>query len=83
MGKRGLKAQICQKEHLMPETSPAKQLLCCKCNIPLEIGTVNFSYLGHDFSSEQPQCPQCGQVYLSEDLVKGKVNQVETDLEDK
>lgn len=59
------------------------QLICCKCNVPLELGTISFSYLAHNFSTELPKCPQCGQVYLSEELVTGKVTQVETELEDK
>lgn len=49
----------------------------------METGAVSFAYLGHNFSAELPKCPQCGQVYLSEELVKGKVTQVETGLEDK
>ncbi len=67
----------------MTEPSPLPKLVCCKCGIPMETGAVSFAYLGHNFSAELPKCPQCGQVYLSEELVKGKVTQVETGLEDK
>lgn len=67
----------------MTDPSSPANLVCCKCDVPMETGTVTFAYLGHNFSADLPQCPQCGQVYLSEELVKGKVTQVETDLEDK
>ncbi len=67
----------------MTEPSSPQKLVCCKCDVPLETGVVTFAYLGHNFSAELPKCPQCGQVYLSEELVKSKVKLVETDLEDK
>lgn len=67
----------------MAEPSSSPKLVCCKCGVLMGIGTVTFAYLGHNFSAELPKCPQCGQVYLSEELVKGKVTQVEISLEDK
>lgn len=67
----------------MTEKTPTDTLVCCKCNVPLQADTTNFSYLGHNFSAEVPKCPLCGQVYISEDLVRGKVTAVETELEDK
>jgi uncharacterized protein with PIN domain len=57
--------------------------LCLKCNLPLEPRKVRFFYLGYSFNTELPRCPGCGQVFLSEELVKEKVAQVERSLEDK
>lgn len=58
-------------------------LICCQCNVKLELIKTNFIYLRHSFASEVPKCPQCGQIFISEDLVKGKVIPVEHLLEDK
>ncbi len=58
-------------------------LICCKCDVPLVMGKTSFAYLKHHFTAEVPKCPRCGQVYISEELVLGKVAQVETELEDK
>lgn len=58
-------------------------LICCQCNVKLELIKTNFIYLRHSFASEVPKCPQCGQVFISEDLVKAKVVPVEHLLEDK
>ena len=62
---------------------PPGPLLCCKCKVPLAPGKAGFTYLKHHFSAEVPKCGQCGQVYISEELVSGKVAQVEAELEDK
>jgi tRNA(Ile2) C34 agmatinyltransferase TiaS len=64
----------------MPEK---KKLICCKCNKELELKKTNFSYLGHVFFTEVPRCPQCGQVFISEELVKGRIAEVEIQMEDK
>ena len=58
-------------------------LICSLCQCPLEIKRVDFEYVGHTFFSDAPRCPRCGQVYLSEELVKGRVAEVEMELEDK
>ncbi|NLF79584.1 MAG: hypothetical protein GX572_00160 [Clostridia bacterium] len=61
-----------------------KQLLICdKCQVALEISGVHFSYLNHSFQAQVPRCPNCGQVYLTEDFVTGRMRQVEWELEDK
>jgi len=67
----------------MPEKNQENVLICCACDIPLEVGKVHFSYLGHNFSHDLPRCSQCGQVFITEDLVRGKMMSVETTLEDK
>ena len=58
-------------------------IVCVKCNLPLKIGKAKFSYLGHDMVSEVPKCPKCGQVYLTEGLVTGRIRAIEGSLEDK
>ena len=58
-------------------------LICSLCQCPLEIKRVAFEYVGHTFFADAPRCPRCGQVYLSEELVKGRVAEVEMELEDK
>lgn len=67
----------------MSTTEKNSMLICLKCNIPLEMMTTNFSYLGFNFSTEVPTCPKCRQIFLSEELVRGKVTEVEMGLEDK
>jgi len=57
--------------------------ICCKCNIALKPAKINFQYLGHSFQAEMQRCPQCGQVYIPEALVKGRMAEVEMLLEDK
>jgi len=60
-----------------------RDLICSKCGVPLEPAETKFSYLGHDFTHAVPKCPVCGQVCLPEELVTGKMAEVETMLEDK
>ncbi len=58
-------------------------LVCIKCGMPLKPRTATLGYLGHKFSLQVPQCPECGQIYLTEELVRGKISEVEESLEDK
>lgn len=58
-------------------------LVCRRCQIPLEKREVKLSYMGNSFPVELPQCPKCGQVFIPEDLVLGKMLKVEKALEDK
>ena len=44
---------------------------------------ANFAYLERKFRHKVQRCPSCGQVYLPEELVKGRMRQVETSLEEK
>lgn len=60
-----------------------KDLVCSKCNVPLKLEKCKFRYLGFEFNSEVPRCPECGLVYLSEELVKDRMQKVEANLEDK
>jgi len=58
-------------------------MFCCKCNVELELKEVTFKYMGFHFNYPLPKCPSCGQVYISEELVNGKVKEVEILLEGK
>jgi uncharacterized protein with PIN domain len=60
-----------------------KKLICFKCNKELQMIKTDFTYLGHNFFTEIPKCPECGQVFISEELVKGRINDVEMQMEDK
>ena len=60
-----------------------KKLICHACNRELELRKVDFSYLGHTFFTDLPCCPECGEVYISEELVRSRIAEVEMQLEDK
>lgn len=60
-----------------------KTRICCRCKVDLKPAKVSFDYLGHSFHAEMPRCPECGQVYIPEELVKGRMAEVEMMLEDK
>ncbi|NLE35424.1 MAG: YgiT-type zinc finger protein [Bacteroidales bacterium] len=60
-----------------------KKLICYKCNKELVPKKTDFTYLGHTFFADMPQCPDCGLVYISEELVKSRISEVEMQLEDK
>jgi hypothetical protein len=56
---------------------------CCLCDLDLEEGKVAFSYMGKIFNQEVPRCPSCGQVYISEEMVRSKIAEVEQIMEEK
>jgi len=59
------------------------KIICATCGIYLILGKVTLSYLGSNFPVELYKCPQCGLVYIPEELARGKMQQVEAALEDK
>jgi ribosomal protein S27AE len=59
------------------------ELVCGKCGVPLVQGEAKFTYLGHTFTHSVPKCPRCGMAYISEELTRGRIAEVETMLEDK
>lgn len=63
--------------------SNTKTLICCRCQVALEQGKKALSYQRQQMYAPLLMCPQCGQVYIPEDLVKGKMFEVEKALEDK
>lgn len=60
-----------------------KKVICRRCQIDMEPKKVFFDYLGHNFHTDILCCPQCGEVYVPEKLVKGRMAEVERELEDK
>jgi len=71
------------KRNTIQEAQPSGSLLCSKCNCPLEMLDIHVTYLERHFTHKVPRCPKCGQVYISEDLVEGKIAQLEKSLEEK
>ena len=59
------------------------KLICGKCRDPLEKKKTTFRYLKYEVSEEVLCCPVCGQVYLDEELVDGRMHQTEVEMEDK
>ena len=57
-----------------------EKLICDKCKVELE---AQFSYLGKSFRHKVSRCPMCGQICLSEELVTGRMSEVESMMEDK
>jgi hypothetical protein len=68
-------------EYVSP--SEQAQWTCAGCNVPLEIAQVMIAYLDSAFPVDLPKCPQCGMVYIPENLALGKMADVEKSLEDK
>ena len=58
-------------------------LKCGRCSCGLEPAGVRFSYLGSRFALEALRCPQCGQIYLAEELADGRIHATESFLEDR
>jgi len=44
---------------------------------------TDFGYLGHSFYADILACPECGLVLIPEELAKGRIAEVEMQLEDK
>jgi predicted RNA-binding Zn-ribbon protein involved in translation (DUF1610 family) len=60
-----------------------EEIICYTCQKELEPIKTFFSYLGHSFSVDVLKCPQCGEMYIPEAMVKGRMAEVEMLLEDK
>ena len=56
---------------------------CAKCGAELKVKRVIFHYMGRDFGHEVPACPSCGKVFISHDLARGRMAEVEELMEDK
>lgn len=65
------------------DSQPESGLFCHSCLANVEEKKTHFGYLTYSFSSNIQCCPVCGQVYIPESLVKGRIAQVEMNLEDK
>jgi uncharacterized Zn finger protein len=60
-----------------------ENLVCDLCGLPLKPVQTEFKYMGSVFHAELPACESCGQVYVPYELAKGRIREVETELEDK
>jgi uncharacterized Zn finger protein len=58
-------------------------MICDRCGVEMRPMSTDFEYLGYNFRAATLRCPQCGQVCLDEELVKGRMAEVEFELEDK
>ncbi|KUO72152.1 MAG: hypothetical protein APF81_26100 [Desulfosporosinus sp. BRH_c37] len=58
-------------------------ILCGMCGVFLELGIQDLKYQKQSMAVDFLKCPKCGQVYISEELVKGKMFEVEKALEEK
>ncbi len=57
--------------------------LCAKHRVPLEPGKVDLTYQGHTFPVDMLRCPVCGLTLIPEELVRGRMLEVEQTLEEK
>lgn len=60
-----------------------QKILCRRCNLEMKPEKTFFDYIGHNFHTDLLRCPQCGEVYIPEYLVNGRMSEVERELEDK
>ena len=66
------------------ETKQEEQsYICQKCNLAMVKQDTGFSYLGKTFRTDILRCPGCGMVYVSEELARGRMKEVEMMMEDK
>lgn len=65
------------------DLSQMEKVICRKCRVPMEPAETYFEYLDHAFHTKLLRCPSCKEVFLPEDLVKGKMSEVEQNMEDK
>jgi hypothetical protein len=66
-----------------PDGRSEEQVVCAKHQVPLEPGKVELTYQGHTFPVDMLCCPICGQALIPEEVVRGKMLEVEQTLEDK
>ena len=67
----------------MAEFVEFEDIMCSGCQVKMQLGRADFTYLGHNFHSEVMRCPKCGAVYIPQELAEGKIADAETALEDK
>jgi hypothetical protein len=56
---------------------------CANHGVPLEPGKIDVTYQGHTFPVDVLCCPVCGLALIPEELVKGRMLEVEQALEEK
>ena len=60
-----------------------EKLICDRCQVEMELIEVKFAYLSRTFRYKVPRCPECGQVSIPEELVEGRMSEVEAMIEEK
>lgn len=70
-------------ENYQADLASLPKMRCRACNIEMEPAETYFEYLDHGFHTKLLRCPKCGEVYIPEELAKGKMSEVEQNLEDK
>ena len=60
-----------------------KNVKCFECGLTLAEKERTLIYLGREFSYKILCCQKCGQVFVPEELAKGRMKQVEMMLEGK
>lgn len=60
-----------------------EKLICDKCQVEMEELEAQFTYLKRSFRHKVERCPKCGQVCLSEEIVDGRMSEVEALVEEK
>ncbi len=67
-----------------PSLDPQKgKWTCGKCGSPLEVASVNVSYLGSGYPVELLVCKNCKKPLVPAELALGKMLEVEKLMEDK
>ena len=74
---------IMKKKTSSAPAAPKETLLCDRCGVTMQDIEVQFKYLTRSFRYQVPRCPQCGQVSLPEELVNGRMAEVESMIEEK
>ncbi len=59
-----------------------EEWFCFKCQKKVLEGEVQLSYLQFTRSMKGPRCPECGAVFVSEEMAR-KLRNVEEQIEDK
>jgi hypothetical protein len=70
-------------EERRPEAPDTEGVMCAKHCVPLEPGKIELTYQGHTFPVDMLCCPVCGEMWIPEDVAKGKMLEVEQTLEEK
>lgn len=65
------------------DQSKNKNWLCGKCQKPMMLEKTTVKYLGGTFEVDLLKCPDCKMVLIDEELARGKMLDVEQNLEDK
>jgi predicted RNA-binding Zn-ribbon protein involved in translation (DUF1610 family) len=60
-----------------------KELLCCKCDLPLKARKTLFKYMNQTYYAVAFACPTCGQVYESKETIRYQAEKTEALLEGK